>query len=90
MNQTLNDQALLACALERYHLAHGEYPATLAGLVPEFLGRLPHDLINGGEMKYQRLGGTSFVLYSIGWNGSDDRGVAGKNVWEGDWVWDQR
>jgi hypothetical protein len=89
-NQTMNDQALLACALERYRLARGKYPDTLAALLPDWSETIPHDLINGKAMKYQRVGDASFLLYSLGWNGSDDGGVAGKSAFEGDWVWDKR
>lgn len=91
-NQNLVNQALVACALERYHLAHGQYPESLDSLVPQFIDELPHDVINGGEPKYRKTD-NSFVLYSIGWNEKDDGGTSalnkdGSTDWEnGDWVW---
>ena len=38
------DLARVACALERYRLAHGSYPETLDALAPQFIEKLPHDL----------------------------------------------
>ena len=86
-NQTLVNQARVACGLERYRLAQGQYPETLDALTPAFTEKLPHDLIGGQSLKYRRNEGGSFVLYSIGWNQKDDGGVAGKSREEGDWVW---
>jgi hypothetical protein len=91
--QTQMDQALIACALERHHLAHGEYPETLAALVPQFIARLPHDLINGHPLRYRRTGEGIFLLYSVGWNETDDGGVIARNsdgqpdIEKGDWAW---
>ena len=42
------NEAQIACALERYRLAHGEYPETLDALVPQFIEKVPHDIIGGG------------------------------------------
>ena len=39
------DLARVACALERYRLAHGQYPETLETLTPQFIEKLPHDVI---------------------------------------------
>ena len=46
-NQTMVNEAQIVCALERYRLAHGEYPETLDALVPQFIEKLPHDIIGG-------------------------------------------
>jgi hypothetical protein len=86
-NQTLVNEAFIACGLERYRLAHGQYPETLDALVPQSAAKLPHDIIGGEPLKYHRTADGRFVLYSVGWNGKDDGGVAGKSVEEGDWVW---
>ena len=87
-NQTLANEAFVACGLERYRLAHGQYPETLAALVPQFAEKLPHDIIGGQPLKYHRTADGQFVLYSVGWNEKDDGGVPGKTVTEGDWVWE--
>jgi len=98
--QTAVDLATLACALERYRLANGEFPATLAALVPQFVARLPHDIITGEPLKYRRTDGGGFLLYSVGFNKTDDGGkpcVRYKNLHgqpenrfdldQNDWVW---
>lgn len=87
------DLARVACALERYRLAHGEYPETLDALAPHFIEKLPHDIINGQPLHYHRTTDGKFVLYSVGWNEQDDGGTVvltkGGNVDRdnGDWVW---
>ena len=86
-NQTLANEAFIACGLERYRLAHGQYPEALDALVPQFATKLPHDIVVGEPLKYHRTADGRFVLYSVGWDGKDDGGVAGKAVEEGDWVW---
>ncbi|HTI99192.1 MAG TPA: hypothetical protein VL527_09940, partial [Dongiaceae bacterium] len=93
--QTMVNEARIACALERYRLAHGQYPDSLADLTPQFLVTVPHDLINGEPLHYRREAGDRFTLYSVGWNQRDDGGrvVLGKGETpsadpdQGDWVW---
>ena len=91
--QSAVDLARGACALERYRLAHGQYPETLDALIHRFIEKLPHDIIGGQPLKYHRIGDAQFVLYSIGWNETDDGGTVNLNKngavdWEkGDWVW---
>ena len=92
-SQTQLDQAVIACALERYRLAHAAYPETLEGLSPDFMDKIPHDLISGEPMKYRRTDDGQYILYSIGWNETDDGGLdtqsRGKasDLETGDWVW---
>ena len=88
-NQTLVNEAQIACALERYHLARHEYPATLAELMPQYIAVLPHDLIGGAPLHYRRTDNGQFLLSSIGWNEKDDNGQPGalSDVKQGDWVW---
>jgi hypothetical protein len=85
--QTLANEAFIACGLERYRLAHGQYPETLEALVPQFAEKLPHDIIGGQPLKYRRAADGQFVLYSVGWNEKDDGGVPRDGTPEGDWVW---
>jgi hypothetical protein len=86
-NQTLVNEAQIACALERYRLAHGEYPETLDALKPEFIEKLPHDIIGGQPLFYRRTGDGKFLLYSVGWNETDDGGITSDKMDQGDWVW---
>jgi hypothetical protein len=93
--QTAVNLARTAIALERYRLAHGEFPESLDALAPQFLEKIPHDVIGGGPLKYRRTGDGQFVLYSIGWNEKDDGGVVVFDKGnaqtvdnsQGDWVW---
>jgi hypothetical protein len=94
-NQTTVHLARIAIALERHHIAHKQYPETLAALVPQFITKLPHDVINGQPLKYRRTETGGFILYSVGWNEKDDSGTvvmgSGKtpsvDQTQGDWVW---
>lgn len=88
-NQTLVNEAQIACALERYHLANGNYPETLDALAPQFIAQIPHDLIGGQPLHYRRTDDGKFLLYSVGWNETDDGGSPGTlmDVKKGDWVW---
>jgi hypothetical protein len=93
--QTMLDEARIAIALERYRMAHGGYPDSLALLVPQLLPALPHDLVTGGPMVYRREGDAGYLLYAIGWNGNDNGGIVEMNaqtptnadVRNGDWAW---
>ena len=93
--QVLIDEARIACALERYRLAHGVYPGSLDVLVPEYIEVLPHDIMNGQPFHYQFHPDGTYLLYSVGWNQTDDGGkIAYKkdnpkvmDYDEGDWVW---
>jgi len=88
-NQTLVNEAQIACALERYKLANGNYPETLDALAPQFIEKIPHDIIGGEPLHYHRADDGKFILYSVGWNEKDDGGTPGtlQNVNQGDWVW---
>lgn len=74
--QATVDTARVAMALERYRLARGEFPESLDALAPQYIAQLPRDVIGGQPLKYRREADGQFVLYSIGWNETDDGGVA--------------
>jgi hypothetical protein len=61
------DEARIACAIERYRLARGKLPDALEALVPEFAPKLPHDLMTGAPLKYDKVGNDNFTLASVGW-----------------------
>ena len=59
-----------------------------------FIRQLPHDVINGQPLKYRRADDDQYLLYSVGWNQTDDGGVLGLtksgggiDQKVGDWVW---
>lgn len=87
------DLAQVACALERYHLTHGEYPETLDALTPQYLSNIPNDVIDGKPLHYRRTPDGKYLLYSVGWNEKDDGGQPGLtkqgslDITKGDWIW---
>jgi hypothetical protein len=89
-NQTLVNQAWIACGLERYRLARGQYPDRLDALSSQFVEKLPHDLIGGKPLNYRGIDGKGYVIHSVGWDERDNGGVPGKSRTEGDWVWELR
>jgi hypothetical protein len=91
---------ITAIALKRFQLHHGNFPARLAGLTPEFLPAVPLDPVDGKPLRYRRREDGTFLLYSIGDDGVDNGGdptmpssFGGSLYWQGshvrDWVWPQ-
>ena len=60
--------------------------------------KIPADIIDGRPMRYSIISPTEYRLYSVGWNESDELGIAvGYGIKksfprheEGDWVWFSR
>jgi len=96
-NLTLHQLVITAIALKRHELRHGELPATLDALVPEFLASLPRDFMDGQPLRYRLSHGGSFLLYSVGDDAWDDGGEPfptttqsddARYLWNGrDWLW---
>jgi hypothetical protein len=91
LGQTVINEAVLVCALERFRLVHEQYPPTLEALAPQFIPKVPHDIVNGQPLSYRLTSDGRFVLSSAGWN-DPSLGVAPKDathVWgrRGDWAW---
>lgn len=80
--QTLLDEARLACELERFRMKNGTYPAALGELAPEFVPTVPTDIYAHAPYRYQRVGESSFRLYSVGANRTDDGGQIAPGVQE--------
>jgi hypothetical protein len=74
--QTFFQQAATACALERFRLAQGQYPATLEALTPVYLAQVPADILAPppAKLKYLRAPDGGFKLYSVGLDGVDNGG----------------
>jgi len=81
--QTAVNQAVIACALERFRLAEGRYPKTLDELVPKYLQAIPSDVVRGRPMLYENSGDDRFILRGVGPNQTDD----GKKPTSDDWLW---
>lgn len=85
--------ARTAISLERFRLVTGSYPASLDALTSQRLPTPPHDVINGLPLHYSRTNRAPFVLYSVGWNETDDGGQVvlresgNPDPALGDWVW---
>jgi hypothetical protein len=85
--QNIANEVVVACALEQFRLAHGEYPESLQQAGSGF----SCDIITGQPLKYKREGKDNYVLYSVGWDEKDDGGTPGNSVdapERGDWVWE--
>lgn len=91
--QAALDLARCACALERYHLVEGKYPDKLEALAPRFIEKIPVDPMGGQPLRYRTEPDGNFVLYSVGWDGTDDGGQVFQSksgvvkLDQGDWVW---
>ncbi len=87
--QTIAQMAVVAFALERYHIKHGAFPEKLDNLVPAFLPAAPLDPMNNRIFHYRRTDDGWFQLYSVGLDGQDDGGVfkTTKGGPEKDWPW---
>ncbi len=71
--------ALLRCAVagiacERYRHDHGEWPSTLAAIVPAYLASVPLDPLTDKPLRYEESE-AGIVIYSPGRNGLDDGGT---------------
>ena len=94
--QVRHDQALIACALERYFLAESKYPGNLSELTPKYFDKIPLDKMSAKSFNYKVDGTKGYLLYSVGKNLEDNNGQialqkSGKNAdintSEGDWIW---
>jgi hypothetical protein len=90
--QATVDLARTAVALERYWLESHDYPATLEALQPQFLPALPHEVMDGKPLHYQRAVDGHYVLYEIGLDGMDRHGRMKFDSYgdvHSDWIWHQ-
>ena len=72
--QALLQSLASACAVERYHMAHGRLPATLEDLVPAFLTSIPTDPLTGKPLCYKPSERRSYLIYGTGWDQTDNAG----------------
>ena len=66
-------------ALELYHREHGQWPAELQDLVPEYLPVIAADPFSSAPLIYRRQD-KDFLLYSVGPDGRDDDCRRNSNV----------
>lgn len=87
------NQAVIACAIQRYFLNNRALPSDLRALQPEFLLELPRDVITAEDFHYVRESETTYKLWSPGWNEVDDGGLMPakrSDLESADWVWQGR
>ena len=79
-NETQRRLTIIALALRRYEVRHGQLPEALSELAPELLAAVPADVLSGKPWHYERAGG-SFTLYSTGEDARDDKAGGDDIVW---------
>jgi hypothetical protein len=99
--ETTRQMTIAAIALQRFKLAHGQYPTQLSELVPGYVTAVPLDPVDGQSLRYRFQPDGKFLLYSVGENGVDDGGNPAPadhastkdynwlNNGDLDWVWPQ-
>src|SRR5439155_15699761 len=65
--------AIVAVAAERYRLANGRWPETLAAVIPAYLSKIPIDPFDGQPLRYRRLK-DGVIIYTIGEDQKDNGG----------------
>lgn len=66
--------AIVAVAAERFRLANGRWPETLAELTPHFLPQVPLDPFADAPLRYRKREPRALV-YSVGYDGEDNGGT---------------
>jgi hypothetical protein len=97
--ETFRRLTFTAIALHRHRLKHGQFPASLGALVPEFLAEVPRDFMDGQPLRYRLEPDGQFRLWSVGEDFKDDGGdpttvgAQSTNPFDWlkgrDWVWPQ-
>ncbi|NOS70807.1 MAG: hypothetical protein HOP33_12855 [Verrucomicrobia bacterium] len=62
-----------AIAIERFHMANGRFPRSLAEIIPNYAQITPTDPFNGEPLRYKSLD-NGYQIYSVGKDGGDDGG----------------
>lgn len=98
--QSQINEAIAACALERYRIEHGAYPASLQAANHPGEKILPLDVISGKPMGYRRTPNGRYLLWCVALNNQDHGGTRvldpanpattkfADPSYTGDWVWD--
>jgi hypothetical protein len=69
-------------AMERFRLAQGRWPASVAELIPRYLDAIPLDPYNGKPLRCRRVK-DGWVIYSVARDGQDDGGnLDFKGAWK--------
>ena len=98
--QSLANQAVIACALERHRIENGSYPDSLDPLKLTDGKPLPLDVMSDKPMGYRKTPDGKYALWCVGFDQKDDGGKRtldqtqpertkfSDENYSGDWVWD--
>ena len=81
--QTCVNQAVTACALERFYLEKQSWPESLNELTPTYLQAIPPDTVRGRPLLYH-TNDTHYIIRGVGPNGQDNRTSTRPSD---DWLW---
>jgi hypothetical protein len=79
--------ARVAIAVEHYRTKNSSLPENLDELVPEFIAKIPHDLIDGKPLRYQKISTTNYRIWSIGSDRKDGGGAPGPDTTRATGYW---
>ncbi|MEN3943481.1 hypothetical protein WJU23_19430 [Prosthecobacter sp. SYSU 5D2] len=97
--EAMRQQAIVACALERFLIANGRYPEHLDELVPQFLASVPLDPVDQLPLRYRQGDSGRYRIWCVGMDGVDNDGqvnlgpgdnpesILSKPHYQGDWTW---
>lgn len=97
--QSVENEAIAACALERYRIEHGAYPGTLEAANHPGEPPIPLDILSGKPMGYRKTPDGRYILWCVGPSGVDHGGKRlldphhpehtkfSAPAYQGDWVW---
>jgi hypothetical protein len=71
--------AVTGLAVERYRIQTGQWPQSLANLVPQYLPEVQFDPFDGAALRYRRLE-DGVVIYSVGWDRKDHGGQLTREI----------
>lgn len=75
-DKTLSQLLKTQLALRAFKAEHKSYPATLNELMPKYLSRVPLDPFSNHQPLRYKNRGIEYSLYSVGYDGADDKGKA--------------
>jgi hypothetical protein len=98
--QSIVNETIAACALERYRIEHNSYPDTLEAANRPGEKSIPLDILSGNPMGYRKTADGRYALWCVSFDGVDHRGQRvldqqqpentkfADPKYSGDWVWD--
>jgi hypothetical protein len=64
-------------AIREFEIANNYLPKSLNDLIPDYLPSMPIDPFDGKPLRYKKVGGNAWAVYSVGANQIDDGGIGG-------------